>query len=619
MRRTTGAYEVPRPAAKIAAIVLGLLIMLAQQGPVHAQSDTTIYDRIEQFSDKHKFFHWLHSTVFVRSSKPAPVAEADQPRRGRDPNERLRGRVIRKIDIRVFDPFGNDLDDTTSLPSNGLERLGNRVHVRTRDFLVEHLLLFKEGDRLDPLRLSESERVLRSSPMVNDARVRAISVKNARDSVDVVVLVQDQWTLEAGLSGDATSAEGRLAENNILGFGQAYEQRVSYVLDDPEPSWSGQHRIYNIDDTFISSTMGYSLAPLEDRVYLSLDRGFYSPLARWAGGIYVGHAWSHPSPDTTDGTDRLTLSANRYDLDTWAGISLRTGKEEVPSVQASSLVLAGRYATSWYNNRLRIPLSDSIYTETRLGLASVSLSVRQYVKDRYLYRFGLTEDVAEGLLLTATSGGRWGPVRSFEPYLSFAVTRARYFGNAGYVSLHAGVGGFMPGDKVKDGLMLFEGRYFTPAFDVGTWKLRQFAQLIFAKALEPSTPDGIDLNGQQLLGFEPDVWLGDWKTTLKTETVIYLPYELIGFRFAPVFVFALGTLGSEHETLFTNTLQPAFGLGLLIRNEHLLTETFQISVAFYPPILPNSPEPFRWDALDSFSLRNPDLAPSRPDLLYVPR
>ncbi|MBK6829305.1 MAG: hypothetical protein IPG92_00515 [Flavobacteriales bacterium] len=584
-----------------------------------AQSDTTkVYDQLDRWASKHRVLKWLHDAVFVPASETEEESPAVPPQRRRDPNERYRGRWIRNVEVIVLDPFGNDVDDTTARPTSGLERLGNRVHLHTRPYVVRRLLLLKEGERLDPLRVSESERILRNSPVVNDARVLVVPIRNMRDSVDIRVTVLDSWSLEVSGTIDATSVDVQVDERNLLGHGQEVVQRGSYSLNTPAPLWSGEHRIYNIDDTFIGSRIGYSLAPEQDALSVSFDRGFYSPLTRWAGNVSVGRTWLHPLVDSSDASGPLSLDADRDDLDTWLGWSLRAGSVAVPAVQSTSFIVAARYAASWFPSRSAWADALMLYPETRLALASISLSVRQYTTDTYLYRFGLREDVAEGLLLTGTSGGRWGPQGMFEPYVSISATRTRYIGTAGYLSVGAGIGSFLPNGRVSDGLVTMQTRYFSPAFTAGRWRFRQFARLVFAKAISPVLPGGLNVNGQQLLGFEPTLWQGDWKLVLKMETVVYLPYRFIGFRFAPVLVIGAGTLGAEYEPLFRRPIQPAFGLGLLIRNERLLVNTFQVSFAFYPQLVPGAPDLFRWDALESLRLRNPDLASSRPDLLYVP-
>lgn len=595
------------------------LFTLLLIGNASAQSDTAkVYDQLDRWASKHRAFKWLYEAVFLHASDLEPDVEPVPQKRTRDRNERYRGRWIRHVEIVVMDPFGNDLDDTTAMATSGLQRLGNIVHAHTRPYVVRRLLLVEEGTRLDPLRVSESERILRNSPVVNDARVRVVPIRNMRDSVDVRVTVLDSWSLEVSGTIDATSVDVQVDERNLMGHGQEVVQRGRYELNTPAPIWSGEHRIYNIDDSFIGSRIGYSLTPEQDAFSVSLDRGFYSSLAKWAGSASAGRTWLHPPIDSSDASGPLSLNASRDDLDTWLGWSLHAGPPTAPEVQSTSFIVAGRYAASWFSSRSPWAETQNTYADTRLALASASLSIRQYTTDKYLYRFGSTEDVAEGLLWTATSGGRWSPDQQFEPYVSLSGTRARYLRKAGYLSVGAGAGTFLPHGKVSDALVVLQARYFTPAVSAGRWRMRQFARLVFAKAISPVEPDGLNVNGQQLLGFEPTAWQGDWKLVLKLETVVYLPYRFIGFRFAPVLLVGAGTLGSEHEPLFRRPIQPAFGVGLLIRNERLLVNTFQVSIGFYPQLVPGAPDPFRWDALESFRLRNPDLAPSRPDLLYVP-
>ena len=612
----------PRPASHrrdglrwLTVCLFGLLLVLRSP----AQSDTTkVYDQLDRWASKHRVLKWLHDAVFVPASETEEESPAVPPQRRRDPNERYRGRWIRNVEVVVLDPFGNDVDDTTARPTSGLERLGNRVHLHTRPYVVRRLLLVKEGERLDPLRLSESERILRNSPVVNDARVRVVPIRNVRDSVDIQVTVLDSWSLEVSGTIDATSVDVQVDERNLLGQGQEIVQRGSYALNTPAPVWSGEHRIYNIDDTFIGSRFGYSLSPEQDALSISFDRGFYSPLTRWAGGVSAGRVWLYPQVDSSDASGPLSLDAVRNDLDTWLGWSLRAGSTTAPHAQSTAFIVAARYAASWFPSRSAWADAQNTYPETRLALTSLSLSVRQYTTDTYLYRFGYREDVAEGLLLTGTTGGRWGPQNAFEPYVSISGKRARYIGTAGYLSVGAGIGTFLQHGRVNDGLVILQSRYFSPAFTAGRWRFRQFARLVFAKAISPVSADALNVNGQLLLGFEPAAWQGDWKLVLKLETVVYLPYRLLGFRFAPVLVIGAGTLGAEYEPLFRRPIQPAFGLGLLIRNERLLVNTFQVSFAFYPQLVPGAPDLFRWDALESLRLRNPDLAASRPDLLYVP-
>ena len=70
--------------------------------------------------------------------------------------------------------------------------------------------------------------------------------------------------------------------------------------------------------------------------------------------------------------------------------------------------------------------------------------------------------------------------------------------------------------------------------------------------------------------------------TLQTQS--YAPWNLIGFHFGPFLLVLLACL-AMHETGFKNSkVYSQIGLGVLIKNENLVFNAFQISVSFYPVI-----------------------------------
>jgi hypothetical protein len=64
-----------------------------------------------------------------------------------------------------------------------------------------------------------------------------------------------------------------------------------------------------------------------------------------------------------------------------------------------------------------------------------------------------------------------------------------------------------------------------------------------------------------------------------------------------------GLLGDETNTLFTSKLYSKFSLGVLINNDYLVFDNFQISISYYPSIPFEGSNIFR-----SNSLKNSDLS-----------
>lgn len=116
----------------------------------------------------------------------------------------------------------NIFDLSNPRENNWLYAWANRWHVVTRESLIRRQMVITEGDDFEPLRLAESERILRQNGYIFDANVRPIAVNG--NKVDVEVATRDVWTLLPDISLSRTGGENRtkfgLEETNLLGRGQ---------------------------------------------------------------------------------------------------------------------------------------------------------------------------------------------------------------------------------------------------------------------------------------------------------------------------------------------------------------------------------------------------------------
>ena len=106
--------------------------------------------------------------------------------------------------------------------------------------------------------------------------------------------------------------------------------------------------------------------------------------------------------------------------------------------------------------------------------------------------------------------------------------------------------------------------------------------------------DSLTLNdGYGIDGFNSSSLSGTRRIMLTLQTQSYAPWNFIGFRFGPFLSFSFGKLG-DAETGFKNSnLYSQIGIGVLIKNEHLVINTFQFSIAFYPSIPGNGQNVFK--------------------------
>lgn len=604
---------VPVYAVHIRLAAMVLAFVLAPAG-AQAQSDSTsIYKDIHDYSQKHKFTRWIYSGIFVEP-KAAEEPPATAPRTERvNPFKKFKGRVVRHIEVRTFDPFGFSVDDTTLAPVNTLQDWGNQLHRSTRSWVVRDLMLVKPHEPLDPLVVSESERVLRAAPFVNDARIIVQPVEGAKDSVDLLVLVHDKWSIDADGEADLTSASGRIRERNFLGWGQRVEQRVGYVLGEPSLRFSGAHEVYNIKKSHITSYVHYSLAPDGDAFGFSFDRPFYSPLAKWAAGFTWGQAWSKYKVLGTEGQVLSSYGLSPATLDLWAGRSFRLGDGTEPGSRNSNFVLAARYAQRRYATRPPAFLDPAgLYRANSLFLVSTGLSIRQYYTERYLFRFGNSEDVPEGLLLSFTTGVEKQELTANRPYLGTEVSRGRNYDDFGYLSADLAFGTFFQRGNMVDGAFTMRLLYFTDLRTLGRWHFRQFFRFNATYGINKPTYVSLDLNGGQLYGFSANGLSGTHKELFRSETVFYAPWSWLGFRIAPVLLAGFGTLGDEGDAVFSGRINPAFSIGLLVRNENLLVNTFEVSLGFYPYLSDSHGAGFRFNSFGSYSAGAWDFAFQEP-------
>src|SRR5882762_1366808 len=211
----------------------------------------------------------------TRIEEPRP---ADLPS---DSELEAAGAVIGDIDIDIRNIF----DQGDAREANGLFRLANHLHIRTKRATIKAQLLFVSGDRYLARKLAETERALRLQTYIYDARV--VPVRYAGGKVDVKVITKDVWTLSPGLSfgraGGTNSTNFDLQDSNFLGWGKTLEvshgstvDRTSDTMEWSDPNVLGSR--WTSDLIYADSSDGMQRT-------LKVARPFYSLDAPWSAKI----------------------------------------------------------------------------------------------------------------------------------------------------------------------------------------------------------------------------------------------------------------------------------------------------------------------------------------------
>jgi outer membrane protein assembly factor BamA len=191
------------------------------------------------------------------------------------------GAVIGKVDIDIRNIF----DQTDPREANGLFRLANHLHIRTKRSSIRAQLLFASGDKYRARTLAETERALRLLSYVYDARV--VPVHYADGKVDVKVITKDVWTLSPGISfgraGGSNSSNFNLQDTNFLGWGKTLQVSHGSTVDRTSDTvaWSDP----NVFASRWTADLTYSDSSDGSERSLKLMRPFYSLDAPWSTKI----------------------------------------------------------------------------------------------------------------------------------------------------------------------------------------------------------------------------------------------------------------------------------------------------------------------------------------------
>jgi hypothetical protein len=576
-----------------------------------------LYKKIKHWAYKHKLTTLAYDAVFVDPEpKEYPTQVASKEEKNVNPYLKYEGKVIKDIRIVVYDPFGHNVNDTLTHNINASQRFGNRMHITTRKFVVINKLLFKKNDTINPLSLSETERVLRQAVFVNDARIY-ISKSSHKDSVIVNVIVHDKWPITIPTLVTDIFVDVKFRNYNLFGVGQQFEQNGRWTRPG-EFAFNGYYGIANIDNTYISSVLSYVTNKELTSVGLSFDRPFFSPLTPWAGGASVSHTWRTYQYVDSVANESRKIPLNSLSFDLWAGKSFKLtklSKDKSFFNQSTNIIAGTRYYSTVFVNRPSTDVdTNKTNYNTYAALGNIGFSVQKYYKDRFIYRFGANEDVPEGLILQFIYGGLKYEFKKIRYYLGTEVARAKHF-NFGYLSATFSYGIFFNEKVPNDITTNYKLYYFSNLLKNGRWLFREFINFNLVHGENKLAGETINFSGDELYGFENGSLSGNTKMTLNSETVAYLPYQLIGFRFAPVVTAAVGMIGSPSHKLTKSNLYQAYTIGVLVRNENLLSSTFQFSLGAYPFFPDNGKFSVKYNPIASFTLRVRAFAISKPEFV----
>ena len=554
----------------------------AQEGSVKKDS-THLYKDIETYSKKSKFTKLMYSLVF-KPTASKPTKKKKYKKLIVKPYSAFEGRTIRHIYIETLDPFGFPIGDSIAASPNFLSKTANSLHIKSQPITIRNLLLIRQNQVFDSLLVKESERLVRSMNYINDVSFYIKSTGANSDSVDIFIRALDIWSIYPRGSASTSGITVDLTDQNFLGLGHTFQNIYSRDFVKGDNSFITNYSIPNIRNTYIRTTLHYDILGHEN-FYRSLiiERPFFSPFAKWAAGVIFSQQFTQDSVRASNSLfipQRIKFNLQDY----WAGNAIQLFKGNSEYNRTTNFISAIRFLRVQYLEKPN-ELLDTInrFSNEIFYLASVGISSRRYVQDKYIFRFGITEDVPIGKVFSLTAGYQirnhderlyWGARISFGNYNSW-----------GYLASNFEFGTFFKASKPQQGVITGSINYFTGLFEIGKWKFRQFVKPQATFGIKRFSYDSLTINqGYGLDGFNSPGLSGTKRLLLTLQTQSYAPWNFFGFRFGPFLTCSLGMLGDASTGFNNSKMYTQIGLGVLIKNESLVFNAFQLSIAFYPSI-----------------------------------
>ncbi|HRH65538.1 MAG TPA: hypothetical protein PLU53_04530 [Bacteroidia bacterium] len=560
---------------------------VAAQENVVVPDSGRFYHSIESYSKNHKLTRLLYPLFFRTDTT---MLNKGHPKKGayksliQKPYSAFEGKIIRNINIQTLDPFGKSIKDTVMVNRNFILRAGNTMHIKSLHITIRNLLLIRENQVFDSLLVKESERLVRKNGYVHDVLFSVISTSQNSDSVDIYIREMDKWSILPKIGTGSSRVTVNILDKNFAGLGHEIQLGYSWNHTLGANAYRANYYISNIRNTYINATFHFDTDEKKNYIRnISIDRPFFSSFAKWAAGMDFVQQFRSDSILTRD----LLYVNQRYKFNTqdyWAGLAIQIFKGNSEDARTTNLITTVRYLRIHYLEQPPESLDpDNVYSNEDLYLAGIGMATRKYVQDNYIFAYGITEDVPVGRVISLT-GGYQIKNAAVRPYLGARYAHGDYY-TWGYLGSSIEYGTYLKKSKPEEGVLSAGLTYFTGLIESGNWRFRQFIKPSATFGINRIPGDSLTLkDGVGLDKFNSTGLSGSDRLLVTFQTQSYAPWNLIGFRFGPYLTYSAGVLSEQVKSFKNSRVYSQIGIGLLIKNEKLVFNSFQMSIAFYPLI-----------------------------------
>jgi len=489
--------------------------------------------------------------------------------------------IINDIKVRVLSPFGYNVDKFDSVAEmNWLKKVGNNSHANTRGWVLKNNLMFKKGQKIDPLIMAETESFIRNLGYINDVHIYLDSI--SENEIDVTVVVQDNVSIGFYARNVSSSkVDVELFDRNFIGLGNNLSLREIFNTKTDRNFGGGVGYKYpNLLRTFINIDASYV-----DDIYSQIRKSSLERPLQKNLNIFgqINHNFmevnlSHAAWDSISPTYNEEFSSS-------------LGYAFNPSENGNSFVISTRFFD-------RNPLYKGVdkpdndenyqYVKNRMALIQVSLYRQRYFRTHMVNSFGKPENFAYGYNVSAQFGySEWTQFSKRGLYTSFKVSTNKQF-KTGSVYFEGAISSFFDQDRPFEGVLKLKLDMFSALYDIGNQSYRHFLSIDYTKRLDylPGFRNH-NLTFGELASMKFNEFRTNYTATerlmFKTEGNLFSSLNVLGFRLLFYSFADFGWVADYKETLLNkNNIYWGAGLGLRIRNDLLVFRTLELKIGYYP-------------------------------------
>ena len=543
------------------------------------QKDTSIfYTNLQKKAWKNKFFTELHRLVFISvdTSYQIKVPEESHIR-----FIKYKGKYIRSINFISLDVFGQSVNDTTQKLSSWIENVSNKMHIYTRSSVLRKLLLQKEGDAINPFLMAENEHIIRDLPFIRDVKFIILPDSQNTDFVDLIIVTQDVYSIGIiAQPRNLRSTKFGIYDINLWGLGH---RQSNMLMVDPMQKEKlryveGHYRIENIAGLFMSGELNYKNYIGDKSLGFDLTRNFITSDTRLAGGISFSY-----NNQTLRENEFILMDSRYYLFNTWLGYAFPFHGFKKDTLYHNRLVTTLSMDKIQYTYRDIINLTNYLKAKNKtIVLGGLAYSSNAYYRDNLLFGYGSSEDIPYGKLFGVQAGYSYEESQD-RIYIDAYYSAGNRIDNFGYINYSIESGGYLQSGIYEDGILKSKLSLASQLYTHGTHRFRHYINFTYVRGINMYGSERITINDKYgVRGLKSQTLIGTQKLSMNIESVMFSPLYVLGFRFSTFGFVDVGFIGSGQRSILDQQMYSGLGIGIRIKNDHLVFNTFQLRFAYYP-------------------------------------